>query len=148
MSKPERINHAGIPKTARPISDSIPIEDAAWWWCAQPDDEGAFALSVSAHLLGFDQVRGMWVSLIIGCDSSILSPLTFTAYKQIGHGLVQVVRDEAGALTLWGYRALFNFASKAPPACTEDFKYAPQHRIVLPEDPDFDEHKALNENEP
>jgi hypothetical protein len=138
MSKPERINHAGIPKTARPISGSIPIEDAAWWPCAQPGDEYAFALSVSAHLLGFDQPRQMWASLMVGSDSSILSTVKFTAYKCVGRGVVQVEGEEISAFTLWGYRELFSFASKAASAFFEGgFNYAPQERLVLPDDPDY-----------
>lgn len=143
MPKPERINHAGIPKTARPVSDVTSIDDAAWWPCAQPEDEDAIAVSVSAHRLGFDQSRPMWVKMVVGSDSSIISPVTFTAYNSKRRGTAQVEREHADALTLWGYREFFIFAHFASLAFNgEGIGHAPQHRVIFPDEPDFHEQET------
>lgn len=139
-AKHERINHAGIPKTARTVSDVTPIEDAAWWPCAQPDDEGAVAVSVSAHRLGFDQSRSMWVKMVVGSDSSIIGPVIFTAYNSKGRGTIQVEREQTDALTLWGYREFFQFAHFASLASGGGgLGFVPQHRVIFPDEPDFNE---------
>ena len=140
MSKPERINHAGIPKTAEPISDITPIEDAAWWPCAHPEDEYAFAVSVSAHRLGFDQSRPMWVKMVVGSDSSIIGPVIFTTYNNKGRGTVQVEQEKIDALTLWGYREFFQFAHFASLASGGGgLGFTPQHRVIFPDETDFNE---------
>lgn len=140
MTKPERINHAGIPKDARAIGEATSIEDAAWWPCAQPEDEYAIAVSVSAHLLGFDQSRPMWVKMIVGPDSSIIGPVIFTAYNSSGRGTVQVEEEQADALALWGYRTFFMYAHLASlESGGEGFGFAPQHRVIFPDEPDFNE---------
>lgn len=134
MPKPERINHAGIPKDARIFGD------AAWWPCAQPEDEGAIAVSVSAHRLGFDQSRSMWVKMIVGSDSSIIGPVIFTAYNNKGRGTIQVECDQADALTLWGYEEFFAFARFAITQANNGIGvFAPQHRVIFPDESDFNQ---------
>lgn len=107
---PARISHPNIPPTACQVAPEIPLRDAAWWPCAQPEDEWAFMLSVSAHFLGFDQARSFWVQCLVECDSDF-SCVTFVAWNKTSRGFI--AEPQNAPLSLWGYSQLHHFAAQA-----------------------------------
>lgn len=126
---PPHERHPNIPPTARQVATEIPLRDAAWWPCAQPDDEWAFMLSVSAHFLGFDQARSFWVQCLVESDSDF-SCVTFVAWNKTARGFIAESQD--APLTLYAFERLYWFAAQAAkrhPILGE--LSTPQHRYIF-----------------
>lgn len=107
--QPREERHPNTPPTAREVSPSISLRDAAWWPCAQPCDELAFMLSVSAHFLGYDQTRSFWVQCLVSASSDF-SGLAFVAWNKTARGFITEPQD---ALCLYAYARLYDLAALA-----------------------------------
>jgi hypothetical protein len=137
MSASTTRQHPGIPPAAAPIP-GYSLEDAAWWPCPQPEDDRATMLSVSAHLLGYDQTRSMWLQCLV-CDDSDVSDFAFVAWALKARGIIKERPPyDANPLSLFGCNMLYHLAALVHKERFGEFLSMPQHARMFADDPAHD----------